>query len=47
MRLVSLKVENFRCYGDSCRIFFNDLTAIVGQNDVGKISPIGRTFDIL
>ena len=36
MRLVSLTVENFRCYGDSCSIFFDDLTAIVGQNDVGK-----------
>ena len=36
MRLISLTVENFRCYAESCRLHFNDLTALVGQNDVGK-----------
>ena len=36
MRLISLTVENFRCYDRSFRLDFNDLTALVGQNDVGK-----------
>ena len=36
MRLISLTVENFRCYGNPVSVTFNDLTALVGQNDVGK-----------
>jgi putative ATP-dependent endonuclease of OLD family len=36
MRLVKLKLENFRCYKDETVVDFADMTAIVGRNDVGK-----------
>ena len=36
MQLISLTVENFRCYRKKFQIHFNDLTALVGLNDVGK-----------
>lgn len=36
MRLIGLTVENFRCYADPASVRFNDLTALVGTNDVGK-----------
>lgn len=36
MRLIGLTIENFRCYMEPTSIHFNDLTAIVGTNDVGK-----------
>lgn len=36
MRLIGLTVENFRCYGDPISVRFDDLTALVGRNDVGK-----------
>ena len=36
MNLISLVVENFRCYSGECRVYFDNLTAFVGQNDVGK-----------
>lgn len=36
MRLIGLTVENFRCYGDPVTVRFDDLTALVGRNDVGK-----------
>lgn len=36
MRLVGLTVENFRCYLAPTSVRFDDLTALVGQNDVGK-----------
>ena len=36
MRLISVTVENFRCYAEGFQLHFNDLTALVGQNDVGK-----------
>lgn len=36
MRLVGLTVENFRCYAEPASVRFNDLTALVGTNDVGK-----------
>jgi putative ATP-dependent endonuclease of OLD family len=38
MRLVGLTVENFRCYTAPVSVRFNDLTALVGRNDVGKSS---------
>ena len=38
MRLISLQVENFRCYVAPISVRFNDLTALVGRNDVGKSS---------
>lgn len=36
MRLIGMKVENFRCYSSEIEIRFSDFTAIVGRNDVGK-----------
>lgn len=36
MRLRKLTVENFRCYQEPFSVEFDDLTALVGQNDVGK-----------
>lgn len=38
MRLVGLSVSNFRCFGDPVHVRFDDLTALVGRNDVGKSS---------
>lgn len=38
MRLVRLTVENFRCYVAPISVRFDDLTALVGRNDVGKSS---------
>jgi predicted ATPase len=36
MRLSKLEIENFRCYKEPFSISFDDLTAIIGRNDVGK-----------
>ena len=36
MRLIKVTLENFRCYVAPFSIRFDDLTAIVGRNDVGK-----------
>lgn len=36
MRLVKLKLENFRCYKEEMTLDFSDMTAVVGRNDVGK-----------
>lgn len=36
MKLVALEVENFRAYKDRRRIEFDDLTTLIGKNDVGK-----------
>lgn len=36
MKLLSLKITNFRAYQDEVEITFNDLTALIGRNDVGK-----------
>lgn len=36
MKLTKLKLENFRCFKDEVCIEFDDITAIVGRNDVGK-----------
>jgi len=38
MRLIGLTLENFRCYQAPASVQFNDLTALVGTNDVGKSS---------
>ena len=38
MRLVQLKLANFRCYKDETTIDLNDLTVFVGKNDSGKSS---------
>lgn len=38
MRLIGLIVQNFRCYAAPVSVRFDDLTALVGRNDVGKSS---------
>ncbi len=38
MRLVQLKISNFRCFKDETRIDLDDLTVLVGKNDAGKSS---------
>ena len=45
MRIKQVKIENFRAYRDQVVIDFNDLTAFVGKNDVGK-STILDALDI-
>lgn len=36
MRLIEIKLKNFRCYKDLTSIKVGDLTCILGKNDVGK-----------
>ncbi len=36
MRLTKLKVRNFRCYKAETSFLIDDLTAIIGKNDIGK-----------
>lgn len=36
MKLDSIKLKNFRCYGDEVLIPINKLTAFIGRNDAGK-----------
>lgn len=38
MKLYSLSIKNFRGYKDEATVKFEDLTAIVGKNDMGKSS---------
>jgi len=45
MRLLSLELENFRCYKDKVKIAFDDLTTIIGKNDIGK-STILESLEI-
>jgi len=45
MKLKSFKIKNFRGYRDEVAIDFNDMTAIVGRNDIGK-STILEALDI-
>ncbi|MDT0635817.1 AAA family ATPase, partial [Spectribacter hydrogenooxidans] len=36
MRLIRLTIKNFRCYGDETSLEIEDLTAVIGRNDIGK-----------
>ena len=36
MKLIELKLRNFRSYKNETKISFNNLTAIIGKNDAGK-----------
>ncbi len=45
MRIISLKIKNFRGYKNLVEIRFDDLTVFVGKNDVGK-STILEALDI-
>lgn len=38
MKLARLRLRNFRCYKDEIAFDFDDITAFVGKNDVGKSS---------
>ena len=40
MHLVSLTLRNFRCFREETTVSFKDLTAIIGENDVGKSSVL-------
>jgi predicted ATP-dependent endonuclease of OLD family len=44
MRLVKIKVKNFRCYKEETTFSLNDLTAVIGKNDIGK-SAIVEAID--
>lgn len=45
MKLIQLRIRNFRCYKDEISIDFDDMTALVGRNDAGK-STIMDAMDI-
>ncbi len=36
MRLIRLTIKNFRCYRDETSLEVDDLTAVIGRNDIGK-----------
>lgn len=36
MRLIELRLKNFRCYKEEVKIKIDDLTCIIGKNDIGK-----------
>ena len=36
MKIKNIRIMNFRGYMQETKIDFNDLTAFVGKNDVGK-----------
>ncbi|MEZ8056081.1 ATP-binding protein [Vibrio atlanticus] len=36
MKLKKLKIKNFRCYREEISIAFDDLTALIARNDIGK-----------
>lgn len=40
MRLVKVKIKNFRCYKDETPFQLDDLTAIIGKNDIGKSAVV-------
>lgn len=45
MKISQVKISNFRSYSDEVVINFNDLTAFVGRNDVGK-STVLEALDV-
>lgn len=36
MKLIRIKIRNFRCYKDEVAIDIGDITALIGKNDAGK-----------
>ena len=40
MKLVKLKMKNYRCYRDETEFIVDDLTCIIGKNDIGKSTII-------
>lgn len=50
MRLIKVTIENFRCYEAPISVRLDDLTALVGRNDVGKSSimdALAIFFDVV
>jgi len=45
MKLAQVRIRNFRCYKDEIAFDFDDITAFVGKNDVGK-STVMDALDI-
>lgn len=45
MKIKSVKIKNFRSYEEETELNFNDLTVLVGKNDIGK-STILEALDI-
>jgi energy-coupling factor transporter ATP-binding protein EcfA2 len=45
MKLARLRIRNFRCYKSEIAVDFDDMTAFVGKNDVGK-STVMDALDI-
>ena len=45
MKLKRLRIRNFRCYKDEIAFDFDDMTAFIGRNDVGK-STVMDALDI-
>jgi len=45
MKLVRIRLRNFRCFKDEISIEFDNLTALIGKNDAGK-SSIFEALDI-
>ena len=46
MRITSLEIENFRCFGTRTRVDFAPITLLFGANSVGKSSILGA-LDLL
>ena len=45
MKLHSVKIENYRSYKDEVQVTFDNFTAFVGRNDIGK-STVLEALDI-
>ncbi|MGH8352905.1 MAG: ATP-binding protein, partial [Pseudomonas sp.] len=45
MKLVELRIRNFRCYQEEVSLTFGDITALIGRNDAGK-SAVMEALDI-
>ena len=45
MRLSKIKIHNYRCYRDTVEIGIDDLTCIIGKNDIGK-SSVMEALDV-
>ena len=45
MKLIRLRIQNFRCYKDEIMVDFDDMTAFIGKNDAGK-STVMDALDI-
>ena len=40
MKLIRMRIKNFRCYKKEISIEFDDMTALIGKNDAGKSTVI-------